>query len=153
MTINKIVELFRDLANRHEQIHDFAAVQDFNIDADDAPIFPILVVNPVSATLPKGENGYTSHSIVFDLQVIDLTNKDNNNELDVLSDTMQILTDVVIEFSTHPDYINDSLDLVSDISFDSLRGVYDSDVDGWKVQLEFEQPSKDSYCNIPINSK
>lgn len=152
MTLNQFIILFKDIAARHEQVNDFAAVQDFNIDADNAPKYPILVVNPVSANLPRTEGGYTSFVTTFDLQVIDLVNKNNNNDIDVLSDTMQILNDVVNEFNTHPYYLDAGIDTIGDISFDPLRGVYDSDVDGWRVSMELETPNKLSFCGNPIEN-
>ena len=153
MTLNQIIVLFKDIADRHEQVKDFAAKQDFNIDADNAPKYPILVINPTPAILPKTDNGFTSLTMAFDLQVIDLVNKDNNNELEVLSDTMQIINDIINELSTHPDYIEDGLEIVSDVTLEPLRGAYDSDVDGWKTSIEIMQPNKRSYCSAPITNK
>jgi hypothetical protein len=153
MTLNQLIILFKDIATRHEQVNDFAAVQDFNIDSDSSNEYPILVVNPTGVNLPKTENGYTSLLTTFDLQVIDLVNKNNNNEYEVLSDTQQILNDVVNELNTHPDYIDESIDIINDVTFEPLRGVYTSDVDGWKVSIEFEQPNKTSYCTNPIQAK
>ena len=153
MTLNQLIILFKDIAARHEQVNDFAAVQDFDINNDSTNKYPILVVNPTDVNLPRTENGYTSLLSTFDLQVIDLVNKDNTNEIEVISDTQQILNDIVNEISTHPDYINDEIDIINDVSFEPLRGVYTSDVDGWKVSIEFEQPNKTSYCTNPIKAK
>ena len=125
MTLNQLIILFKDIAARHEQVNDFAAVQDFNIDADSNNEYPILVVNPTGANLPRTENGYTSFVTEFDLQVIDLVNKSDNNTFDVMSDTQQILNDVVNEFNTHPYYLDSGIDTINDVTFDPLRGVYD----------------------------
>jgi hypothetical protein len=153
MTLNQFILIYKDIAERHEQVNDFLAVQDFDITNDSTHSYPLLVVNPISSNLPRTENGYTSLNTTFDLQVIDLVNKNNNNDLEVLSDTQQILNDVVNELSTHPDYINDSIDIVGDVGFEPLRGVYTNDVDGWKVTIEFQQPNKISYCTNPIEAK
>ena len=152
MTLNQLIILYKDIATRHEMVNDFAAVQDFNIGADDAPTYPILVVNPTSANLPRTENGYTSFTTTFDLQIIDLVNKDNDNRMDVLSDTMQTINDVVNEFNTHPYYIDSGLDTIGDVSFAPLRGVYADDVDGWKVSMQLEHPNKLSFCGNPIEN-
>lgn len=152
MTLNQLIILFKDIAARHEQVNDFAAVQDFNIGADNAPDFPILVVNPTGANLPRTDNGYSSFITTFDLQVIDLVNKDNNNELEVLSDAQQILNDIVNEFNTHPYYIDSGIDTIGNIDFEPLRGVYTSDVDGWKISIELESPNKISFCSNPITN-
>ena len=150
ITLNQLITLYRDIASRHKQVNDFLAVQDFNIEMDKAPVYPLLVVNPVSANLPRTENGYTSFNTTFELQVIDLVNKDNDNRTDVMSDTQQIITDVVNEFNTHPYYIDNSIDTIGDISFEPIRGAYGGDVDGWKISITMEHPVQLSYCSAPI---
>jgi hypothetical protein len=152
ITLNQLIILYKDIAARHKQVNDFAAVQDFNIGADSTHSYPILVVNPTSANLPRTQAGYTSFTTVFDLQVIDLVNKDNGNRMDILSDTQEILNDVVNEFNTHPYYIDAGIDTINNITFTPLRGVYDSDVDGWKISMELEHPNKLSYCGNPIEN-
>lgn len=150
ITLNQLITLYQDIATRHKQVNDFLAVQDFNIEMDNAPVYPLLVVNPVSANLPRTDNGYTSFNTTFELQVLDLVNKDNNNRMDVMSDTQQIITDVVNEFNTHPYYIDNSIDTISDISFDPIRGAYGGDVDGWKISITLQHPVQLSYCSAPV---
>ena len=150
ITLNQLITLYQDIATRHKQVNDFLAVQDFNIEMDKAPVYPLLVVNPVSANLPRTDNGYTSFNTTFELQVLDLVNKDNNNRMDVMSDTQQIITDVVNEFNTHPYYIDNAIDTISDISFDPIRGAYGGDVDGWKISITLEHPVQLSYCSAPV---
>lgn len=153
MTVNQITELFRDIANRHLQINSFKSEQDFNIDAEEALLFPVLVVNPTGSEMPKTDNGFTSYSVSFSMQVVDLMNKDRDNEDDVISDTLTILREVINEFSTHPDYMDDALDITGNISFTPIRGGYDSDVSGWRCGITFESPNDLSYCTSPIQTK
>lgn len=150
ITLNQLITLYRDIATRHKQVNDFLVVQDFNIEMDKAPVYPLLVVNPVSANLPRTENGYTSFNTTFELQVLDLVNKDNDNRTDVMSDTQQIITDVVNEFNTHPYYIDNSIDTIGDINYEPIRGAYGGDVDGWKISITMEHPVQLSYCSAPI---
>lgn len=152
MTVNQILILFKDIASRHKQINDFKVSQDFNIDTEDTPTYSILVVNPISANLPRTENGFTSFVTELDVQLIDIVNKNNENEIEVLSDTIDVLKDVINEFNTHPYYIDNSIDIINTISFESLRGAYDSDVDGWRTQIELETPNKLSYCGSPLEN-
>jgi len=152
ITLNQLISLYQDIGSRHKQVNDFMAVQDFNIEMDRAPTYPLLVVNPVSANMPKSEGGYTVFNTTLELQVLDLVNKDNNNRMDVMSDTQQIIADIVTEFSTHPYYIDNSIDTVSDISFDPIRGAYGGDVDGWKISVTLEHPVKLSYCGNPVEN-
>ncbi len=102
--------------------------------------------------MPKSEGCYTVFNTTLELQVLDLVNKDNNNRMDVMSDTQQIIADIVTEFSTHPYYMDNSIDTVSDISFDPIRGAYGGDVDGWKISVTLEHPVKLSYCGNPVEN-
>tara|TARA_R110002020_G_scaffold17516_4_gene61435 strand:- start:3572 stop:4717 length:1146 start_codon:yes stop_codon:yes gene_type:complete len=152
ITLNQLISLYQDIGSRHKQVNDFMAVQDFNIEMDRAPTYPLLVVNPVSANMPKSEGGYTVFNTTLELQVLDLVNKDNNNRMDVMSDTQQIIADIITEFSTHPYYMDNSIDTISDISFDPIRGAYGGDVDGWKISITLEHPVKLSYCSAPVEN-
>ena len=151
MTLNNLILIFQDIAKRHNQVNDFECSQDFNIATDDAPTYPIIVVNPTGANLPRTEMGYSSFTTTFDFQCIDLVSKDNSNRNDVLSDTMQIITDCVSELSQHPFYIDNSIDLIGNVVFSPLRGKYDEDVDGWKISLELQHPNKISFCGAPMD--
>lgn len=153
ITLNNVLGLFENIAERHQQIFYYAEEQDFNIGTEEASNYPKLVVNPSTPVLPKGENGYSMLRFSIDLQVIDLLDKDMSNEKDVMSDTMQIITDIVTEFSSHPDYFEQGIDITNDITLESLRGVYDSDATGYKCTLEIEIPLKSSYCTNPVNAK
>ncbi len=148
MEINEVNDLIE-----HYMLNSFKPAQDFNIDAEDALLFPVLVVNPIASELPKTDNGFTLNTITFDMQVVDLMNKDRDNEDDVISDTLTILREVVNEFSTHPDYMEDALDITGNISFTPIRGGYDSDVSGWRCSIKFESPNDLSYCTSPIETK
>lgn len=152
MTLNQLLVIFRDIATRHKQVHSFKVAQDFNIDAEERLFYPALVVNPTASELPRTENGYTSYSIKFNVQVIDLMNKDRDNEDDVLSDNLTILKEIINEFNTHPYYTDNSIDLIGNISFNPLRGKYDSDTNGWGCEMELQSPNALSFCGSPITN-
>lgn len=152
-TLNNVLNLFKDIADRHEQINDYGVKQDFDVDADRANKYPLLIVNPTNPVMPKGENGYNVINYSIELQVLDLLNKDVDNTNDVLSDTMQVITDVLLEFSRHPDYYDMGIDLLNDVTLTSLRGVYDEDATGYKCLLELQVPINRGYCTSPIITK
>ena len=149
-TLNNVLNLFKDIADRHKQINGYKSVQNFDIDTSEGGKLPLLAVNPVGLLLPRGENGYKMLAFSIDMQVIDLLNKDLSNENDVLSDTAQIITDIITEFSSHPTYFNLGIDITNDISLDPLRGVYDTDLTGYKCTMDLEVPVNTSYCSNPV---
>lgn len=152
MTLNQLIVIFRDIATRHKQVHSFKMAQDFNIDAEEALRFPCLVINPTASQLPKTDNGYSMYSVTFDVQLLDLMNKDRDNEDDVMSDNLTILREIVNEFNTHPYYMDSGIDLVGNISFSTIRGAYDSDVTGWRCTMEMQSPNRLSFCGSPIEN-
>ena len=152
MTLNQLIVIFRYIATRHKQVHSFKVAQDFNIDAEEALRFPCLVINPITSQLPKTDNGYSIYSVTFDIQLLDLMNKDRDNEDDVISDNLTILREIVNEFNTHPYYMDSGIDLVGNISFTTIRGAYDSDVTGWRCTMEMQSPNRLSFCGSPIEN-
>ena len=150
-TLNDIVRAFQDIGERHLQIKTFFVGQDFDLGNDTARN-SILAVNPISAVLPKTDGGYTSYAVDFTVKVLDLVNKDMGNELEVLSDGLEILKDIVSELNTHPYYIESSFDIIGDVSFEPARGVFDSDLTGWECTFTLEAPNYRYFCGLPMDA-
>ena len=150
-TLNDIVRAFHDIGERHLQIKTFFVGQDFDLGNDTARN-SILAVNPISAVLPKTDGGYTSYAVDFTVKVLDLVNKDMSNELEVLSDGLEILKDIVSELNTHPYYIESSFDIIGDVSFEPARGVFDSDLTGWECTFTLEAPNYRYFCGLPMDA-
>ena len=150
-TLNDIVRAFKDIGERHLQIKTFFVGQDFDLGNDTARN-SILAVNPISAVLPKTDGGYTSYAVDFTVKVLDLVNKDMSNELEVLSDGLEILKDIVSELNTHPYYIESSFDIIGDVSFEPARGVFDSDLTGWECTFTLEAPNYRYFCGLPMDA-
>jgi len=94
MTLNEINAIFTDIATKHLQLNSFLIVQDSDINPQEELKYPCLAINPINASLPKSDNGYTLFSIDYTLKVFDLVDKGLENENDVLSDTLEIIKDV-----------------------------------------------------------
>jgi hypothetical protein len=150
-TLNDLLKAFRDIGGRHQQINTFFVGQDFDL-GNETVRHPILSVNPVSAVLPKNENGYSLYSVNFTVKVMDLVNKNKSNEEEVLSDNLEVLKDIVTEFNTHPFYIESDFNIEGDISFSTVRGVFDSDLTGWETEITIVAPNKSYFCGLPLNS-
>ena len=150
-TLNDIVRAFQDIGERHLQIKTFFVGQDFDLGNDTARN-SILAVNPISAVLPKTEGGYTSYAVDFTVKVLDLVNKDMSNELEVMSDGLEILKDIVSELNTHPYYIESSFDIIGDVNFEPARGVFDSDLTGWECTFTLEAPNYRFFCGLPMDA-
>ena len=152
MTIEQIILLFKDVAARHKQINGFVVSEDYNLGTVDETQFPLLAIVPTNPNLPRDENGFTMFTMDFEIKVLDLVNEDLDNKINVYSDSVEILKDIVSEFSTHPYYHELSLDIVSDASMEKLDGFTDMDLYGYGTELTLASPNKFSFCGSPITN-
>ena len=148
-TINNINNIFRSIGANHLQINEVFIGQDYNIAASKKVNHVLLAVNPIGAGTPKTDNGYTSQTIEYSLKVVDLVDKDLGNQQEVLSDTLRIIQDVIVLLNQHPNYMELQLSIIDNIAFNTLDGVFDTDVTGWETSFTFEQPFSRGYCNVP----
>jgi len=149
-TYNNIIDIFRDIANRHYQIADFFVGDIWEEDAN-TRLYPLLVVNPVSALMEKSDNGYATFEITMDVQISDQVFKSEANETDVKSDTLQMLQDIIVEFNQHPFYTNSRFDITNDLNFETFTEKNDDELTGWTVQIILRTPNIRKFCGIPVS--
>ena len=150
-TVQQLISVWKDIATRHYQINGFGIGDDWEVGASEAKMHPVLWINPVSATMPESEfAGYKTFEIDFEIKVFDLVNKDETNENEVLSDTIDILKDCITELKGHPYYTNSQLDIVDDITFEPFTEEFDEEVSGWSAEITFKSPVLRSWCGLPM---
>ena len=149
-TVNQLISVFKDIATRHYQINGFGIGDDWENGASEEKMHPVLWINPVTASMPESEStGYKTFEIDFEVRVFDLVSKGESNENDVLSDCIDILKDIILEFKGHPYYVNSQLNIIDDISFEAFTEEFDEDVSGWVCELSLMTPILNSFCGIP----
>jgi len=148
-TINQLVSVWKDIATRHYQINGFGVGESWEVGADKAYLHPVLWINPVSASMPSSDNGYKTFEIHFEVILFDLVDKDESNENHVLSDTIDILKDIITEFKGHPYYVNSQLNIINDIDFEAFTEEFDEEVSGWLCEISLMTPVLTSFCGIP----
>jgi len=151
-TINQLITVFKDAANRHYQINGFGYGDNWEVGASEAKMHPVLWINPVSALMTESDNniGYKTFEIDFEIRIFDLVNKDESNEKEVLSDGIDILKDIITEFKSHPYYTNSKLNIINDIDFEPFTEEFDEEVTGWVCELSFKTPLINSWCGLPM---
>ena len=101
---------FRLLADHHKQLNSFGfgSLEDLSYWTEsrlkesnptfESPFFPLLYVVPSNAIQEIIENGSSFTTYEFNCIVMDILNRDLANQVDVLSDTNQILDDIISQF-------------------------------------------------------
>ena len=152
MTIEQILMLFKDIAERHKQINGYKVSEDSSFGMIDDRDFPLLTITPTDMNLPNNENGFSEFVSSFDIKILDLVNDNEDNKIHVYSDAVEILKDVIGEFSTHPYYMDLGLAISSDATLDKIEGLTDSDLFGYGSSIDLTSPNKISFCGSPISN-
>lgn len=92
--MKKVVDTLEDFANNHGQIKSFGFGDFYGVDTIKDRLYPCLWVTPVPSTLTNTQLNDKYQIAVFDAMDEDV----KTNELDILSDTRQIMIDVVAYF-------------------------------------------------------
>jgi len=125
---------FRLLADHHKQLNSFGIGQFEQLsfwtesrlkeqnENYNSPVFPLLYVVPSTATQEIEENGSSWTEYTFNCIVMDILDRDLKNQVDVLSDTNQILDDIISQFRLSVEqslgcfnskyYLDDSVEMI-----------------------------------------
>jgi len=152
-TVRNIKEIFQDIATRHYQINTFGWGKNADIGVSEI-IYPVLWVQPINATMVRSESNdrYTSIEVIFNVKLLDLVKKDKDDNIDVTSETLQSLTDIINEFNDHPFYQYKNMRMVGDISFDEVEEYSDDQTNGWEANLIVKMRNITSWCGIPAQA-
>ena len=95
MTIEQIILLFKDVAERHKQINGFVVSEDYDLGTTDTSSFPLLAIIPSNPNLPRTVNGFSMFSMDFELKLLDLA--DGSDKIHVYSDAVEVLKDIKLD--------------------------------------------------------
>lgn len=149
VTYNNIITELQTFSSSHYQINEFnngdlwEAIQhnqfaDFN--------YPLLFVVDAGGSLEQG-----ALNLSFDLFCMDLVHKDESNENEVKSDTLQILLDVVAYLEKLVDTKWYYLQIQKTGSLESFTERFDDELTGWKITITLKQPFTYNDCQIPMS--
>ena len=142
-TLNQINELLEGIATAHQQINSYGIGDLYDLVANGAVTYPLMftVINP-------GQIQGKQMSLNLSLLFMDLVHKDQRNELEVLSDQLQIGTDVVAQLRAplYEDWflVNDS------VSFEDFTERFNDEVAGYKIDITLNLSEQFNLCALPI---
>ena len=136
ITVQNIIQLHEFIGDNSNYVQQSHFGDIFEIDIDQNQLFPISHLSIEGAD-------YSTHELTyrFRLYVMDLVNKDQSNEDDVLSDTLQFVGDYISQLKHGFPYSGNTFDVETDfrlsdnISCEPFTERFDSQVTGWAANF------------------
>jgi len=150
VTLNVLNEIFQNIADRHAMINDYGFGDSWELGALTIEYYPLFWVTVLPSQM-------TSNTIVYNFRFIvgDLVHKDESNELEVQSDTIQILWDILnmmrqdygqYEFDISPNFSQ------YNITATPFTEAWDDEISGWYTDIQIVVPRTLGSCDIPLKN-
>jgi hypothetical protein len=152
MTLNQIIAAIRRAGENHRMVRTVAVGPEYDLVADGGQDnYPLVMVFPDVVTMltPDGPNDNAEKIFKFALAVMDRQFENSSNQVEVMSDTHQILEDLISTLR----YVYRDSRAAFNLNDDALP-FYDSrgdNVAGWAINLEVRVPYKQDFCAVPSN--
>ena len=143
-TANQIKSSFETLASGHYQIHSFLYAQEFEQQAYENLIYPLMLVYPLGGSLSG-----TTYSRNYRVVIADRVLKSEGNELEVESDTQLIALDVLaywMKLGT-----NERFSITSSNTITPFWEKWGDEVTGHFVDIGIEEFYDFNSCAIPLS--
>jgi len=141
-TFTNIYDTIKTIASNHRQINTFGEGDTWEIATSGTTNYPMFWAVPQGSMLQKGQVGYK-----FQFIVMDLVQTGEGNEIAVLSDTHQTLTDVLSKLKWGG---YSGIDIrVETFDTQSFTEKYDDMVSGWSVDVTIWTEYNWNSCTIP----
>ena len=138
----QVIEDLEDFANNHEQINSFGYGDLTQLTMDvltkEEPKYTRMYVIPGDTLLNQNELVYN-----FQIIVTDQLNSDYSNQRDVMSDTLEIIKDIMATF-----YLSEYESLWP-ASVEPFLENYETILTGWVMNIQLSQPFDYNRCDLP----
>lgn len=147
ISIQNLVGIIKDIAVNHKEIKSFFYGKLDKI--PDNQQYPLLLVQPNDSTMEFGE-GNAVINYNFDLTVFDVLDKNNENYLQLISDTNIWASSIVAFIKQHRMFIDLQVKLNEDVTFIPVVHQTTTDLIGHSFTLSMLVPARYTPCNTPI---
>jgi hypothetical protein len=138
----QVIEDLEDFANNHEQINSFGYGDLTQLTMDvitkQEPKYTRMYVIPGDTLLNQNELVYN-----FQIIVTDQLNSDYSNQRDVMSDTLEIMKDIMATF-----YLSEYESLWP-AGVEPFLENYETILTGWVMNIQLSQPFDYNRCDLP----
>ena len=166
-TYNNLVDTLKSLGTQHQQITTTTTGDIFDVDLSKNTLFPLMHINGVNVT-----TGPSTLTYNFQIFIMDLVSEKSNwtqaniqsatklsNEQEVLSDTLQICTDIIGIFRHSQWQAQLSLDINAGVYFaegeftiEPFSERFDNELTGWVFPLSIIVENDFQTCDIPMDN-
>lgn len=147
VTIYTIVDMFRDICNRHGLIRMFKFGPDEHFDGKSLE-FPLLWMVPTSSTITPS-TGVNMASYTIQVFIADRVNKDASNYIEAISQSDYTANTIYAELRGSKFTRENGIEIsVANKTFEVSE--WDEDVNGVDMSFNISFPSRISKCNSPI---
>lgn len=160
VSVNQIINKCYQTAQAHPQINGFGYGPVYDIIGQEINYPYFWVINDDSHSIVLGDGGYYNaieYSFVFRVadkvnnqpNVYSANGENSNNGLEIISDTMQILTDIVNAISQDSLNIFNDISLIEDIDIEPFFHEDSGDVNGHQATITL-RVKNDNPCISPL---
>jgi hypothetical protein len=146
LSYNQINDLFQAITDAHYQLKRFGSGElseaDVNVFVKESTNYPMLWLTPVNVQTANNTLNYS-----LNLLVVDVVDKDKNNEQQVLSDNLQIALDIVRLLR----YTEDEFNVVDEPVITPFAGRYGEWLAGWALEINLQVDFQLNNCDIPYD--
>ena len=109
ITYNKLLNIFQQISDNHQMIQKFGTGEISDMNIFEGTKFPIMWVTPQNFVLKDQTLDYVVRVFIFDI-----LQKSNSNETELISDTLQIISDVIKVFKNENSgiYIDGDVEII-----------------------------------------
>lgn len=145
-TLNQIINTLYYFSDNHAQVHSWGSgfKTDLNTALENNSNLSILFFEIISVT-----NNTNTQDYRFRIYCLDAKQKDNSNTRDVLSDTLQILTDLRKWLIYNTTNNNTQWSLTSSSTLNPVNNFTNDWLVGWYMDINISAPLLESDCDIP----
>ncbi len=144
VTIKQINKHLNTFADNHQQIHSYGFGDLWEIASSGTINYPLMWVEPLGSTVRKGEIEYR-----FRILIMDLVQKGEGDETDVLSDTHRIGVDIATEIRQGGLGHSYEWELFGDVTMEDFTERFDEEVTGWGLGVTIKTEWDYNRCSIP----
>jgi len=143
-TFNNALKLFRDIGTSHLMIHSTTVGDIYELDLEKFTEFPLMHVNPLNVQVDEA-----TMTMNFQIFICDIVTEDTESEEDVLSDVLQIVTDILslLRNQTYEGFYTEG-----NYTIEPFVERFDNSLTGWVVNVPIIVDNDYQSCDLPIVS-